>query len=105
MPFVNPSWFELLSHKVMRLVCPWLLLVFFVASAWAAQPWSMGAFALDGVWLMRAFALGQLFLLLMAAAGTRAGRAGVVYRTFLVLNFAALVGLWRFVRGSQKITW
>jgi cellulose synthase/poly-beta-1,6-N-acetylglucosamine synthase-like glycosyltransferase len=104
-PFVNPSWFELLSHKLMRLVCPWLLVAFFVASAWAAQPWAMGAFTLDAVWLMRAFALGQVFLLLLAAAGTRAGRAGVVYRTFLVLNFAALVGLWRFVRGSQKITW
>jgi biofilm PGA synthesis N-glycosyltransferase PgaC len=104
-PFVNPSWFELLSHKVLRLVCPWLLIAFFVASAWAARPLTIAAFTLDWVWLMRAFALGQLFMGLLALAGPRAGRAGVVYRTFLVLNFAALVGLWRFLRGSQKITW
>jgi hypothetical protein len=54
---------------------------------------------------MRAFALGQVLLYVLALMGPRAGRVGVVYRTFVVLNAAALLGLWRFVRGSQKITW
>jgi biofilm PGA synthesis N-glycosyltransferase PgaC len=104
-PLVNPSWLELLSHKVLRLVCPWLLLAFLAASLIAAAPLQPTAFELSGVWLMRAFALGQLFLYLLALMGPRAGRAGIVYRTFVVLNAAALLGLWRFVRGSQKITW
>jgi biofilm PGA synthesis N-glycosyltransferase PgaC len=30
---------------------------------------------------------------------------GALARTFVVLNAAALVGLWRFVAGRQKITW
>jgi len=30
---------------------------------------------------------------------------GVLARTFVVLNAAAVVGLWRFATGRQKITW
>jgi len=104
-PVANPSWLEVMSHKVLRLCGPWLISVFFVASVVAAAPLQPAALGLSPVWLMRAFALGQLFLFLLAWAGPRAGRAGVVYRTFVVLNAAALVGLWRFVSGRQKITW
>src|SRR6185503_16153548 len=35
-PFANPSWFETFSHKLLRLVCPWALLVLLAASGWAA---------------------------------------------------------------------
>jgi hypothetical protein len=104
-PVANPSWLEVMSHKVLRLCGPWLIAVFFVASVVAAAPLQTAALTLSPVWLMRAFALGQLFLFFLAWAGPRAGRAGVVYRTFVVLNAAALVGLWRFVSGRQKITW
>jgi biofilm PGA synthesis N-glycosyltransferase PgaC len=104
-PVANPSWLELLSHKVLRLLGPWLIVAFFAASLLAAAPWQTAALTVSAVWLMRALALGQAFLFLLALAGPRAGRAGVVYRTFMVLNAAALVGLWRFVSGRQKITW
>jgi hypothetical protein len=30
---------------------------------------------------------------------------GKVARTFVVLNAAAVVGLWRFLAGAQKVTW
>jgi biofilm PGA synthesis N-glycosyltransferase PgaC len=104
-PILNPSWLEFVSHKIMRLVCPWALIVLLLGSLAAAAPLHTVAFAPDLVWLMRALALGQLFVYLLALAGPRAGRAGVVYRTFFVLNWAALVGLWRFLRGTQKVTW
>lgn len=104
-PILDPSWFEIVSHKLLRLVCPWLLVLCFVASAIAAAPTTTVAIALSPVWLMRALALAQLFVYLLAALGRRAGRQGTVYRTFVVLNWAALVGLWRWLRGAQKITW
>lgn len=104
-PFVDPSWFELVSHKLLRLACPWLLALCLVASAIAAAPLTPVAFAVTPVWGMRALALGQLFAYALALLGARAGRPGVVYRTFVVLNWAAVVGLWRWARGVQKVTW
>lgn len=104
-PIVNPSWLEVMSHKLMRLVCPWVLAVCLLTSLCASSPLSAVAIAPSPVWLMRALALGQLFVYLLAALGPRAGRQGVVYRTFVVLNAAAVVGLWRWLRGTQKVTW
>ncbi len=39
-PFANPIWFETMSHKILRLLAPWLLLALAAASVCAA--WSMG---------------------------------------------------------------
>lgn len=102
-PWHNPSWFEFFSHKLLRLFGPWLLVLCLLSSAWAAL--SPAALAVGPLWLMRALVLGQLFAYLLAVLGRRAGRPGVVYRTFVVLNVAALVGLWRWLRRTQKITW
>jgi biofilm PGA synthesis N-glycosyltransferase PgaC len=33
------------------------------------------------------------------------GAIGGLARTFVVLNAAAVVGLWRFVRRRQRVTW
>ena len=104
-PIANPSWLEVISHKVLRLVGPWALVVCLVASAAAAQPLSTVAYEPSPVWLMRALAIGQILVYALAALGARAGRQGTVYRTFVVLNVAAVVGLWRWVRGKQKVTW
>jgi hypothetical protein len=104
-PFVDPSWLEIVSHKVLRLVAPWLLALLLVSSLVAAAPLDPIAFAPSLPWLMRALALAQLLAYLLAALGPWAGRVGVVYRTFVVLNSAAVVGLWRWLRGTQKVTW
>ena len=37
--------------------------------------------------------------------GPRAGRIPGIARTFVVMHAASLVGLWRFLRGRQKVTW
>ncbi len=104
-PVVNPSWLELVSHKLLRLVGPWALAVCLLASLVAAAPLSDATLAPSPLWAMRALALGQLMVYALALAGARAGRQGVVYRTFVVLNLAAVVGLWRWLRGTQKVTW
>ena len=105
LPILNPSWLEMFSHKLLRLVCPWALVALFVSSVFLAAPLTTVQFTPSWVWLMRGLAIAQAFSYLLAVMGARAGRAGVVYRTFVVLNWAALVGLWRFVTGRQKVTW
>jgi hypothetical protein len=104
-PFVNPSWLEIASHKLLRLVGPWALAVCLIASAVAARPLAQIAYEPSALWALRALAIGQLFVYALAALGARAGRQGTVYRTFVVLNVAAVVGLWRWARGKQKVTW
>jgi cellulose synthase/poly-beta-1,6-N-acetylglucosamine synthase-like glycosyltransferase len=96
-PFANPLWFETISHKVLRLVAPWWLLALLWATARAA-------FSADGA-VMRAVFVSEVGFYLLAALGARAGRAAALARTFVVLNAAALVGLWRFMGRRQRITW
>ncbi len=103
-PFANPSWFETVSHKIMRLVCPWALIALAMVSVVAMVlgegelgPWEWrGMLVLTG---------GQLGFYGLAMLGKFAGKLGNIARTFVVLNAAAMVGLWRFVRQSQRVTW
>jgi biofilm PGA synthesis N-glycosyltransferase PgaC len=97
-PLANPSWFETFSHKVMRLLCPWALVGLFAVSA-------AGLSASHGGMLWRVLLAGQLAFYGAALIGARAGRLAGVARTFLVLHVAAVVGLWRFLAGRQKVTW
>ncbi|WP_456372384.1 glycosyltransferase [Thiolapillus sp.] len=99
LPWKNPVWFEFFSHKFMRLVCPWALLVLFGSSFFL---WLQGGGAdrMAGIFL-----IAQIAFYLFALLGERGGRMGKLARTFVLLNVAALVGLWRFLRGSQKIAW
>lgn len=96
-PFANRIWFETISHKIMRLVAPWLLMLLAFTSASAAIAGSSLA--------MRALLGGQLAFYAAAAIGTRGGRLAGVARTFVVLNAAALAGLFRHLTGRQRITW
>jgi hypothetical protein len=101
-PARNPSFFELVSHKGLRLV----------------GPFAMGAMALgtaaallrgEGGWARRAalggLAAGQVGFAALAALGDRGGAPGRIARTFVVMNHAAAVGLGRFLQGRQRITW
>lgn len=93
-PFLNPSFFEVMSHKVLRLLCPWLLLLLATVSV-------LGL----GHPFLALLALGQAAFYAAALAGKRAGRAGSLARTFVILNFAAVLGLYRTLAGTQKVTW
>ncbi|HEV8550729.1 MAG TPA: glycosyltransferase family 2 protein [Polyangiaceae bacterium] len=101
-PLKNPLWFPLFSHKLCRLLCPWALLGAFVATAALTADTMLGARALT---FWRAAFVGQLAFYALALLGERAGRLGSLARTFVVLNVAAVVGLWRFARGTQAVTW
>jgi hypothetical protein len=101
-PGINPVWFQLISHKFLRLVCPWALLVLLCASAWLAVDENISPVE---VLMWRALFSGQCAFYGVAILGRNAGRLGALARTFVVLNAAAVVGLFRFVRGSQAVTW
>ena len=102
LPWRTRAWLPLVSHKLARLACPWalvgLLLLSAVLSFAAGAPgWALG--------FWRTLLLAQLAFYVLAALGGRAGRLGGLARTFVVLNAAAVAGLWRFVRGRQAVTW
>lgn len=101
-PGKNPVWFQFVSHKLFRLLCPWALVVLLASSLMLAQS---PAVAEPERWLWRGMASAQLLFYALAALGARAGRIGSLARTFVVLNLAAVVGFWRFLRGSQAVAW
>ncbi|WP_242343975.1 glycosyltransferase family 2 protein [Anaeromyxobacter terrae] len=94
--------FSFVSHKLLRWATPFLLAVALVLSVpLAAQP---------GAWLYRALLLGQLLFYGLALAGPRAAtgrlrRVASLAHYFVTMNAALAVGLWRFVRGTQRATW
>ena len=94
--------FELYSHKVLRLLGPFLLAFLLTVSTLAALVEAHPPWLESGV---RALVLGQLAFYALALLGGRGGKLGVVARTFVVMNLAALVGMWRFARGAQRVTW
>jgi hypothetical protein len=94
-PLRNPSWFDFVSHKLCRLFVPYALVAAFVASAMLPRPLSLALVAaqLGGYGLAGARALGVKLPL------------GGLAETFVVLNAAAVVGLWRFVRYGRRLPW
>jgi cellulose synthase/poly-beta-1,6-N-acetylglucosamine synthase-like glycosyltransferase len=101
-PQQNPMWLHIVSHKLLRLACPFALIGLLFASIALALRADLPAIATSS-W--RVLAVSQLALYGCAAAGARAGRLGALARTFAVLNAAAVAGLVRFARGSQPVTW
>jgi len=96
----NPVFFEFLSHKVLRLLAPWALVVTLIC-AWLLSDIPLFAFV---------FAL-QMTLIGLAAVGavTYLMRLKVplvgALMAFGMLNVAALVGTWKFATGRQKDLW
>jgi poly-beta-1,6-N-acetyl-D-glucosamine synthase len=100
-PLRNPIWLETWSHKVLRLCAPWLLLALAVASGSAVVDPACGA---AGTALRILFAFQAAFYL-AAALGDRASRVGGLARTFVVLNAAAVLGLWQHLFARRRVGW
>lgn len=94
LPWANPSFFEVFSHKVLRLLGPWVLILLAVVSLLGLEHPPLAALAVC-----------QALFYATALAGARAGRVGALCRTFVLLNVAAVLGLFRFLTGSQQVTW
>jgi cellulose synthase/poly-beta-1,6-N-acetylglucosamine synthase-like glycosyltransferase len=96
LPFTNPLWFETVSHKILRLVAPWLLAALAIISV---------AGAAGGSGPMTALLAAQGLFYAAAVVGRKGGKLASLARTFVVLNWAAVVGLWRHLSGRQRVTW
>ncbi len=99
-PARNSAWFAFLSHKLARLLSPFLLILAWIANLLLLeQPlyWVLGA--------------GQLLLVLMGVCGwllglihVRAGPMGIPMM-FLALNLSTLLALWDAATGRFNVRW
>jgi len=99
-PRRNRIWLQTISHKLLRLLSPLLLALVAVASLWR----------FDSGFYRAAFLL-QLTFYTLALAGhlltggeKRSPVLGVPY-AFCLLNWATVLGLFRFLTGRQSATW
>jgi poly-beta-1,6-N-acetyl-D-glucosamine synthase len=98
LPWRNPIWVQFVSHKLLRLVVPWMLLALFVASS-----------LLDGPLYRIAF-VGQLVfygLAVLALAGgpVSTWRLATAAASFVVLNAAAWLAFWVWICGRAEGAW
>jgi len=98
LPWVNPIWWQFISHKVLRLVVPYCLVILFIAPM----------FGFSGIYA--AFWLGQGAFYLLALGNLRGWKGcnkGIasVARLFVELNLAAVLGAYRFLFGAVDARW
>jgi poly-beta-1,6-N-acetyl-D-glucosamine synthase len=94
----NPIRFEFISHKLLRLLMPFALVVTLITSAFLSQPIYHFALAIQLIFYgMSLFASAHL-------AKGFFGRIADAAHTFLFLNAAALVAFVNFVTG-RKVVW
>jgi poly-beta-1,6-N-acetyl-D-glucosamine synthase len=92
----NPLRFEFISHKLLRLLAPFVLIVLLVSSFMVPQPIYRVAF-----WLQVAFyGLGVLALRLTRGPAARVADAAL---TFVTLNAAAVIAFANFVTGRKTV--
>jgi cellulose synthase/poly-beta-1,6-N-acetylglucosamine synthase-like glycosyltransferase len=96
LPWRNGLWFETMSHKVTRLLCPLALVLLAAASVFGVVRDAPS---------LEVLATGQVLFYLLALLGARGGRPGGLARTFVVMHAAVVVGFMRSVTGRQKVTW
>lgn len=102
-PFLNPVSLALVSHKLFRVIAPFFMISLFVSNLFMA---------IDGSYIIPLTAQVTFYALAALGAITCRQRnkkfivkiASAAYM-FCLLNFTALVGLYRFLAGKQKIVW
>jgi cellulose synthase/poly-beta-1,6-N-acetylglucosamine synthase-like glycosyltransferase len=98
LPWRNPIWVQLVSHKLLRLVAPWALIGVLLLSA--TLPGDFFRWALGGQ--LACYALGLAGLVGAVAARSRLASAAA---SFLVLNAAAWVAFWVWATGRSARSW
>ncbi len=98
LPWRNRLWWQFVSHRALRLVIPWALLVLLGTSAVLAGPVYRWTF-----W-------GQVALLALGLAGAnkaiaRRSRLASAISSFLVLNAAAWVAFWVWAGRQSSRSW
>lgn len=97
-PWRNPVWFQFISHKLGRLVVPWLLILMLLTSSLLPDTLYLAAFCAQV-----AFYLAGL-IGMCSAKGSRL-RIASAAGSFLVLNSAAWLGFWVWALGRSGRSW
>jgi poly-beta-1,6-N-acetyl-D-glucosamine synthase len=98
LPWRNPLWVQFVSHKLLRLLVPWLLIGVFVSSA-LLPGWTY-RFAF---WAQVAL-YGLALLALTTGIGARA-RLAAAAASFVTLNAAAWLAFWVWISGGSRRAW
>lgn len=92
----NPLLFRFVSHKLLRLLVPLLLILMLVASALSSGPFFRGVFWLQALFYILAI-LGTL------SPSTRRFKPVAIANTFVMLNAAAALAFYNFAAGRNKV--
>ena len=92
----NPLLFRFVSHKLLRLLVPLLLLLMLIASAFAAGPFYRVIF-----WLQVLFYVSATFGML--SPSTKKFKPVSIASTFVMLNAAAALAFYNFAAGRKKV--
>lgn len=103
LPWRNPSWLGFVSHKLLRLWVPFALLALLGATALLCARGAQPAGPLWAFLLAQAGGYGLAALHLWPPA--RRSALVRLASTFVVLNAAAVVGLWRVLRTGRRQRW
>lgn len=98
LPWKNPLWWRYVSHKLLRLLVPFVMVILFAVSTLLP-----GSF-------FQMFALMQLVFYGIALAGfllpaTRSNRLVNLSYFFMVMNAAVLAGFWKWLTGGCATAW
>jgi cellulose synthase/poly-beta-1,6-N-acetylglucosamine synthase-like glycosyltransferase len=97
LPWRNPVWMQLVSHKLMRLAVPWALAGLLAASVLLIDGWFYTTALVAQV---VCYSLG-----VMGLASGRGGRLAGAAASFLVLNVAAWMAFWVWITGRAARSW
>ena len=93
---VNHLLFRFVSHKIMRLLVPFFLLMMLAASGFSGGPFYRGAFFLQVLFYAVA-------VLGMVVPSTKNLKPVAVASTFVMLNAAAALALYNFISGRSEV--
>lgn len=97
-PWRNPIWIQYISHKILRLVVPWALILLFVASAMSALTWLHVLLFLQ----LGFYSIGAMGLMLRTQT---IGALPSAISAFILLNAAAWVAFWVWISGRSTRSW
>ena len=105
LPIRNPIWLQFVSHKVLRLLVPWLLIALLATSAMLNSLLFRGLF-----WSQVAFyGLAALHFMYAGSAASRRlpllSRLTGTVASFVLLNTAAWLGFWIWLLGRTGLSW
>ncbi len=99
-PIKNPLWWQFVSHKMLRLIAPALLVVTLIANWFilADHPIYMVSFTAQLI-------VHGLVLLSLLFEGLRAFLPIRIIRAFHDMMYFTVLGAWTFIRGRQLSSW